>query len=312
MSTFQSNQMKHCKSLILLSVFSCMCLSCQKKVGPGIMTVLTPMPKKITESSGLASYDTKHVWTIEDSGNKDEIYKIDFKGKIVKELKVKNGKNIDWEDLTTDSKGNLYIGDFGNNKNKRKDLVIYKLPHPDKEKGEKIVAEKIVFHYPEQDKFPPKKSKRYFDAEAFFHWEGFLYVVTRNRSTPFDGKAFIYKIPDVPGKYKAKKVGEVILCTSPQSRCEVTSATISKNGNQIVLLTYTSLWVFENFTLDDFSDGKMTKIFLETPTQQESVAFLNEDTVLISDEKNFKNGGNLYKLNLAQFLEPEAKPKREP
>lgn len=276
------------------------------------MTVITKLPKSITESSGLATYDANHVWTIEDSGNGDELYKIDFDGKIVKKLEVKNAKNHDWEDLTTDSNGNLYIGDFGNNKNKRKDLVIYKLPNPELEKGKKIDAEKIEFSYPEQQDFPPKQSERYFDAEAFFHWNSSLYVITRNRSKNFDGKAFIYKIPDTKGTYEAKKVGEVLLCTEPKNRCAVTSATISKDGQRIVILTYTALWIFENFEFDDFSKGELTKIFLGTPTQQESVAFLDHKTVLISDEKYFKNGGLLYSLDIDSILKTKAQPKREP
>jgi sugar lactone lactonase YvrE len=35
--------------------------------------------------------------------------------------------NIDWEDITKDKDGNLYVGDFGNNDNERKDLCIYKI-----------------------------------------------------------------------------------------------------------------------------------------------------------------------------------------
>ena len=246
------------------------------------------MPGKIKESSGLSCYSNNAVWTIEDSGNNDEIYKINFKGTIVKEFEVKNASNTDWEDLTQDQDGNLYIGDFGNNRNSRDDLVIYKLPNPEVEKGDKIDAQKIKFSYPEQKEFPPEKDQLYFDAEAFFHFDGFLYIITRNRSKPFDGKAFVYQIPDKPGKYKAKKMAEIILCANSRTHCQVTSAAISKNGKQVTLLTYTSLWVFDNFKDSKFWEVTPKHIDLGTPTQQESVTYLNEDVVLISDEKNRK------------------------
>ena len=126
----------------------------------GQLTYITELPKGKKENSGLVSYENNTVWGVEDGGDDDDIYKIDFKGKISKELKVKNGKNEDWEDLTKDSEGNLYIGDFGNNRNDRKDLVIYKLPNPEIEPGDKIDAEKIEFNYPEQKDFPPKKIGR--------------------------------------------------------------------------------------------------------------------------------------------------------
>ena len=34
-------------------------------------------------------------------------------------------KNVDWEDLTQDDKGYIYIADTGNNNNKRRELDIY-------------------------------------------------------------------------------------------------------------------------------------------------------------------------------------------
>jgi hypothetical protein len=32
--------------------------------------------------------------------------------------------NIDWEDITKDKDGNLYVGDFGNNDNERKFMYL--------------------------------------------------------------------------------------------------------------------------------------------------------------------------------------------
>jgi hypothetical protein len=54
-----------------------------------------------------------------------------FMDSILKMVQLKNTNdckynNIDWED-TKDKNGNLYVGDFGNNDNERKDLCIYKI-----------------------------------------------------------------------------------------------------------------------------------------------------------------------------------------
>ena len=38
---------------------------------------------------------------------------------------IKNGSNLDWEDIAFDNMGNIVIGACGNNANKRKDLGIY-------------------------------------------------------------------------------------------------------------------------------------------------------------------------------------------
>ena len=125
----------------------------------GQLTYIVKLPKDLKENSGLVTYRENTAWSIEDSGNSDNIYKINFDGEVIKTLEVKNAKNKDWEDLTKDDYGNLYIGDFGNNENKRKDLTVYKLPNPETEPGDKIEAEKIKFSYPEQKDFPPKKIK---------------------------------------------------------------------------------------------------------------------------------------------------------
>jgi len=60
------------------------------------------------------------IWTIQDSGNDSELLGLNDKGEIIKTITIDNVSNIDWEDLTSDQDGNLYIGDFGNNNKKRK------------------------------------------------------------------------------------------------------------------------------------------------------------------------------------------------
>lgn len=154
----------------------------------GQLQFLAELPNVLEENSGIAFYSGKSAWFVADSGNHDAIYHVDFQGKQLNKFDVKNAKNHDWEELTEDKKGNLYIGDFGNNHNNRKDLVIYKLPNPNEEKGKKIDAEKIKFSYPDQNDFPPKKSERLFDAEAFFHHQDALYIFTKNRADPLRGR----------------------------------------------------------------------------------------------------------------------------
>jgi len=263
----------------------------------GQLKVIANLPGSLDENSGLETYGDSTVWVVEDGGNKDEIYQVDLNGDIIKILKVKNGGNNDWEDLTTDTVGNLYIGDIGNNANERKNLVIYKLPNPIIESGDKIDAEKIKLYYPDQKKFPPKKDALFYDAEALFHHGNKLYIVTKNRSKSFTGEAHIYSVPDIKGSYEATLVGTFIPCTDWKI-CQITSIDISPKGDKIIALSYGKLFVFTDFTWDDFSKGKMQEIDLGARSQLESVCFLNDDTLLISDEKTHDAGGNLYTYSL--------------
>ena len=263
----------------------------------GKLTLITKLPKDLEENSGIITLRDSLVWLVEDRGNKDKIYQVDFNGNLLRELKVKNAKNEDWEDLARDANHTVFIGDFGNNNNKRKDLAIYKLPNPDIEKGEKIDAEKITFRYPDQKQFPPIVGEMNYDAEAFFHYNNELFIISKNRTVPFTGEAFIYKVPTAPGDYEAELIGKFITCKQ-EVLCQVTAADISPDGSTIALLGYGKLWLFTDFKWDDFSKGKMQTINLGVTTQLESICFLNNDTLLISDEERGGTGGNLYSFKL--------------
>ena len=280
--------MKTFYTLILLAAV----ISCANNYGQ--LTYVTKLPHKLSENSGMVATKDSSIWVVADKGNPDIIYKVNYQGDLLRELKVKNAKNHDWEDLAMDEQQNVFIGDFGNNRNDRKDLVIYKIPDPNVEGGDRIEAEKIAFHYPEQKDFPPKKEKLHYDAEAFFYFKNYLYIITKNRAHPFTGEAFLYKVPAVKGDHAAKLVGSFV---PPKSKVEgrITSADISPDGKTIVLLGRGTLWVFTNFTMDDFfSNSTLKTIDLGVYTQLESVAFTDNTTLLLSDEESNKTGRNLY------------------
>ncbi|WP_420320531.1 hypothetical protein [Flagellimonas sp.] len=271
--------------------------ACAQKPWYGDLKFEGKIPSSLSEVSGMVSTSPSTVWIIEDNGNKDHIYSLNLKGQLIKEFKVKNAKNNDWEDLAKDDQGNIYIGNFGNNHNDRKNLSIYKIPNPDLEPGNKIEAEKIAFYYPEQKKFPPKKSELLFDCEAFFYNNGFLYLITKNRTRPYTGKALIYKIPAVEGSYEAELVGGFLSCTN-QKFCSVTAADISPDGKRVALLGSGYIWLFSNFSGEDFTKGTQRTIDVKHRTQQESICFLNNNTLLIADEQSQTKGRNLYSYSL--------------
>ena len=115
--------MKILSNLLIVSLL-CSC------VRYGQLDPQVDLPKRLNECSGLTTLDGDTLWLIEDGGNADNLYGINPQGSIVATFEVTNAKNEDWEALTSDKAGNVYIGDFGNNKSKRKDLVIHKLPNP--------------------------------------------------------------------------------------------------------------------------------------------------------------------------------------
>ncbi|MGI9546080.1 MAG: hypothetical protein ACR2MM_02495, partial [Flavobacteriaceae bacterium] len=234
----------------------------------GQLTFVSKLPKKLDENSGMVHLKDSTVWLINDSGGADKIYQVNFKGDLLREIRVEDAKNKDWEDLAKDEDGNVFIGDIGNNNSRRKNLRVYKIPNPESEDGDQLKAKKIEFNYPEQKKFPPKRKDLKYDAEAMFYREGNLFIITKNRAKPFDGEAFIYKIPAKKGKHDATLVGSFTPCKE-YATCRITSADISPDGQKIVLLSYGKLWIYTGFSEDDFTKGTLRFINLGSGTQLE-------------------------------------------
>lgn len=76
---------------------------------------------------------------------------------------------------------------FGNNGNTRKNLAIYALNPESLYENNAEVAYKVSFYYPEQRTFPPEKTEKFYDAEAFFLVGDHFYLITKNRSKGFGG-----------------------------------------------------------------------------------------------------------------------------
>lgn len=264
------------------------------------MTKLANLPKKMYETSGLVLYQNKYLITHNDGGNTSEIYVFDLKTGVHRTIELEDTKNEDWEDLTQDDDGRLYVGDFGNNLNKRESCEIYIVPKDFLEK-DKVNTKRIRFVYEDQKKFPPKKSDLNFDCEAFFWMNDSLYLFSKCRTEPFSGISNIYVIPDKPGEYVARKIGSVQLCSSGWQFCSITGAAYSEKYNCIALLTYSRLYLIRNFKNKEFWEGDIKSYQLSLVRQREAICFSGKNTWYMTDEyrKGF-GGGNLYELKLKE------------
>jgi hypothetical protein len=267
-------------------------LSCQNF---GQLILITHLPKDLKEVSGTEIVPKSElIWMVNDSGNKPVLFGLNYKGKILKEITIR-AKNNDWEDLASDENGTIYIGDFGNNSNKRKNLsvIIVEQNELDEKKAE---VDEIEFEYPNQNAFPPKNKNKYFDTEAFFYFKNALYLLTKSRVEGKYGKTTLYKIPAKKGTYIAEIVDTFESCNDPG--CWITSADISPNGKKVVLLSQKNILIFSDFKEDKFLSGKVTTIRLIHRSQKESITFKDDQTLLITDEEAKGVGGNLYELKI--------------
>ncbi|MBT2558004.1 SdiA-regulated domain-containing protein [Hymenobacter sp. ISL-91] len=227
---------------------------------------------EVPESSGLAlTGDNGTFYTHGDEGNPPVLFKIDAKGNVLAriEVPVKSG---DWESVTRDNSGNVYIGNVGNNNNNRQDLVILRL-NP---LNPKIVQE-IKLKYPDQTEFPPKKKDRNFDCEATLWHDGQVYLFTKDRGLGTTSK--VYTVPDQPGNYTAK------LLTKLAIPGEVTDAALSPNGRRLVLLAREEMFVFEGDNLTAILQAKPTQVSLKGVGQTEGAVFSTDQTLYLSTEQ---------------------------
>ncbi|MBT8272344.1 MAG: hypothetical protein KJO77_00970 [Bacteroidia bacterium] len=262
----------------------------------GNLTVIADLPSTLKEVSGTEIVKgSELIWMLNDGGNKPRLYGLSRQGKIVKELKI-DAKNNDWEDLTTDDSGNIYIGDFGNNLSERKNLAILKVAVSHLDSEAKVPIERISFKYPNQKKYPPKKKQLYFDCESFFFYNDSLYLFTKSRVKGDFGRTDLYKIPAKRGQHVATYIDSFTSCSDLE--CWITSADISEDGKKVILLNHKSVWVFSDFVGDDFLSGTANEYPFEHESQKEAVCFIDQNTIYITDERAHGAGGNLYRFNL--------------
>lgn len=265
------------KSLLFFSIGLISCTN--KKL---YLKTAFKLPTTINESSGLIANADGTFWTNNDSGDKPQIYLLDSVGKIIKTVFLKSASHIDFEEMTTDTKGNIYVGDFGNNYNSRKNLVIYKIL-ASQLLTDTVQPEIISFHYSDQHSFPPTHNN--FDCEAMFSYNDSLYLFSKSRVKPKYSKC--YKLPSIQGNYTAQ------LMDSIKTKRWITAAAINAENKSIALLSENSVLFFSDFVENNFYSGKRKKYKIKF-TQKEAVSFRNDGALFISDEKLKWIGGKVY------------------
>lgn len=244
------------------------------------------LPKELREISGLEMLNDSILVAINDGGNKPQLFFITTKGKILHTSYIRNVVNTDWEDLTVDNKGNLYIADVGNNLNKRKDLKVLKVNLAESFKRDTVNAGVISLQYDDQTAFPTDETKMNFDCEAIYYQEDSLFLIAKNGSKPWNGEAKIYAVPTVPGSYTAKTTDQLFLGERGWMNDAVTSATLYEE--ELYVLTYTHVVVFDqkNGGLEKSIDYTF-KVF----TQKESIAIAPDKKIYVAAEGHRILGG---------------------
>jgi hypothetical protein len=255
------------------------------------------LPAVLSETSGLEVSSSNLIWSHNDSGGQPVLYGTDTLGNVVRSINITSATNIDWEDITRDKAGNIYIGDFGNNSNDRQNLRIYKIPDPLTFTGNSITAQVINFTYADQAGFPPADAQKNYDMEAMVFFNDSLFLFSKNRTVPFDGYTRLYKLPTTPGTFTATYVDRFSTGNDPLLN-QITAADVSQDKKRLVLLSYGNMYCFSNFEGSQFFKGQFTRLAFDGVTQKEGICFVDNCSVYISDEEVFGMGRKLYQFDI--------------
>jgi hypothetical protein len=249
------------------------------------MKVLTRLAPELNESSGLLVFSDSTWLTINDSGNDAVIFEVNGTGRVVSATTFANAQNFDWEELQFDQLGNIYIGDIGNNNQSRNGLTIYKF-HRDQIGKSDVVVEKIDFYYPEQLRFPPKRSERNFDAEAFLVQRDSIFIFTKDWSKPFNGISKIYYVPNKPGRHAATLLRTFQTNNISPYRDAITG--VCWYGNDILILAYGAIYhikdVQQLLHTSNFVQSK--RYIFKKMKQFEAIATSADGKIYITTEKH--------------------------
>ena len=258
--------------------------------------ITTIKNQSINESSGLVASRTTPgaYWTHNDSGDGPFIYAFDSTGESLGVFKVTGAQARDWEDMSAGpgpqpNKSYLYVGDIGDNNEKRSEVVVYRFLEPDLKPSDKNStktnpraterAEAIRLVYPDGKH----------DAETLMvHPQtGNLYIMTK----------VAFKNPVVYEATAPLKSNDVITMTRiGEVRVPslfggaITGGSVSPDGRRVALCDY-----FQGYELvlpdksNNFVDiwkEKMTGFDLGKRKQGESIAYrLDGNALLATSEK---------------------------
>ena len=196
----------------------------------------------LTESSGLAASRRSAglLWTIEDSRNDPLIHATDSLGRDLGSWTVAGAENVDWEALAVGPcpAGHcLYIGDTGDNAERRAQVVIYRVAEPDISERPRTTApaQSLSFRYPDGPR----------DTEAMLVTPvGDVLLISKGRRGP----SRLYRLRasawDAPSAV-ADSLGPLALPGDAGITGQVTDAALSPDGRSVVVRTYVDLFFFE-------------------------------------------------------------------
>jgi hypothetical protein len=242
----------------------------------------------VNESSGVVA-STRYqdvFWTHNDSGDGPNVYAFDRDGKDLGTFTLQGVTVRDCEDITIRTlhgKTYLYLGDIGDNRRERQEIVVYRFlePAPNPNGGTHTITqfETIRLKYPDGA----------YDCETLMVQPktGDLYLVTKVQ----DGQSRVYKLPN-PRPLSSVQTLQYVATVpfqggTPADRL-TTGGDIVPDGSKLVIRTYLAAWEFtlpRGQKFDAIFSATPRRVALPIQPQGEAICYTtNAKTWIITSE----------------------------
>ncbi|MCH7414456.1 hypothetical protein MM213_13235 [Belliella sp. R4-6] len=252
----------------------------------------------LREASGLA-YSYKNpgkLWSHQDSGNTNMLFLIDAEtGEIITRYRIEGTVNIDWEDIEIsygpeEGETYLYIGDTGDNQERRGSYTIYRFKEP--EYQESHSGQTVTLSNLEIDKIDFRFPDGSHDTEGLLVDPITLDIFLATKRDVF---SFLYVLP-YPQKTEAV---DVAFKAGEFGFRETSAATSNLAGDKVLIKNRQEIFYWEKE-----EDESMVQMLSRTPIkapyagepQGEAICFDPDGNYFtLSEELNSTTKPNLYK-----------------
>ena len=243
------------------------------------------LSKELKEISGLSVFNDSLLIAHNDGGNDPRIFFLTKKGKIIHSCTINNATNTDWEDITITPNGTIYIADVGNNLNDRTNLSILKVDGAKAVQQDTCHAEIIQFSYTNQLSFPPKKAELNFDCEAMAYHNDSLWLLTKPRTIPWKGFAYLYSVSTNAGTHRL--IPKDSLFIGPNGWKKDAPTALEIIDNHALVLTYNRMILY---TIQA-PKWQLKSLFVFKNVSQKEAITADKQAIYIGAEKHRLLGG---------------------
>jgi len=238
----------------------------------------------LDEASGLvASRKNKGImYSHNDSDGNATIHILDTNGRYLGRIVLDSIIAIDFEDIaigpsSIHDRDYIYLGDIGNNWNKRKHISIYKFLEP---RFTRISYGPKVYQIPPEEivkielEYPD--SPKDFETQLLDPLSNDIYLIEKNW---FGRNALMYKFSQ-PSTFKTGIHHLNLTHVGRTKGWMITSGDVSSDGQKIIIRNYQGAWLFNrknNESLDELLKRKADcYLLLQIEKQGESISFSHD------------------------------------